>query len=85
MDCRKETMPAVGNPVRCTDGSWMTRAPQSCPNGHRFRPGATLVGHQPCSCRGGHTTWTCLACSAVMYGPALTAACRVLAGPAAVR
>jgi hypothetical protein len=45
-------MPAVGDLVRCTDGSWMTRPPQSCPHGHRLRPGAMLVGHQPCStCR----------------------------------
>ena len=49
-------------------------------------PGAMLVGHQPCStCRGGHTTWTRLACGAVVYGPPLRVDCRVLAGPAAVR
>jgi hypothetical protein len=45
-----------------------------------------LVGHQPCStCRGGHTTWTCLYYGAVVYGPALRVDCRVLAGPAVVR
>jgi hypothetical protein len=45
-----------------------------------------LVGHQPCStCRGGHTTWTCLYCGAVVYGPALRVDFRVLAGPAVVR
>jgi hypothetical protein len=37
-------MPAVGELVRCTDGSWMTRPPQSCPRGHLLRPGAMLVG-----------------------------------------
>jgi hypothetical protein len=79
-------MPAVGDLVRCTDGSWMTRPPQSCPHGHPLGPGATLVGHQPCStCRGGHTTWTCLECGAVVSGPPLTAACRILVGAAAVR
>jgi hypothetical protein len=63
-------VPAVGELVRCTDGSWMTRPPQSCPHGHLLRPGAMLVGHQPCStCRGGHTTWTCLDCGGVVYGP----------------
>jgi hypothetical protein len=42
-----------------------------------------LVGHQPCStCRGGHTTWTCLDCGGVAYGPALTADCRILVGAA---
>jgi hypothetical protein len=30
-------MPAVGELVRCTDGSWMARPPQSCPHGHRLR------------------------------------------------
>jgi hypothetical protein len=79
-------MSAVGELVRCTDGSWMTRSPQSCPHGHLFRPGAMLVGHQPCgTCRGGHTTWTCLECGGVVYGPPLTAGCRILVGAAAVR
>jgi hypothetical protein len=64
----------------------MTRPPQSCPHGHRLRPGAMLVGHQSCStCRGGHTTWTCLECGAVVYGPPLSPRCRVLHGAAAVR
>src|SRR5258705_7106097 len=77
-------MPAVGELVRCTDGSWMVRPPRRCPRGHRLDAGRTLVGHQPCDCVGGHTTWTCLACGGVVYAPPLTAACRVLAGPAAV-
>jgi hypothetical protein len=38
-------MPAVGDLVRCTDGSWMTRPPQSCQRGHPLGPGAMLVGH----------------------------------------
>jgi hypothetical protein len=37
-------MPAVGDLVRCTDGSWMTRPPQSCPRGHRFTGGRLLDG-----------------------------------------
>lgn len=57
--------------VRCSNGSWMIRPLQSCPHGHRFRPGATLVGHQPCSCRDGHASWTCLVCGAGVYGPRL--------------
>jgi hypothetical protein len=53
---------------------------------HQLEPGGMLVGHQPCrTCRGGHTTWTCLACGAVVYGPALTADCRVLVAAAPVR
>src|SRR6202035_2811623 len=80
-----DTCPAVGELVRCTGGSWMVRPPQRCPRGHRLGAGRTLVGHQPCDCVGGHTTWTCLACGGVVYAPPLTAACRVLAGPAAVR
>jgi hypothetical protein len=38
-------MPAVGELVRCTDGSWMVRPPQRCPRGHRLGAGRTLVGH----------------------------------------
>src|SRR6202008_3074819 len=76
-------VPAVGDLVRCTGGSWMTRPPQSCPHGHRLRPGAMVVGRQPCSrCRGGHTTWRCLDCGGVVYGPPLTAGCRILVGAA---
>jgi hypothetical protein len=41
---------------------------------------------QPCStCRGGHATWTCLDCGGVVYGPPLTAECRILVAAAAVR
>jgi hypothetical protein len=32
-----------------------------------------------------HTTWTCLDCGSVVYGPVLTADCRILVGAAAVR
>jgi hypothetical protein len=81
-----EFMPAVGDLVRCTTGVWIARPPQRCPNDHRFGPYRVLVGHQPCgTCRGGHTTWTCLECGGVVYGPPLTAGCQILVGAAAVR
>jgi hypothetical protein len=78
-------MPAVGELVRCTDGSWMIRPPERCPRGHRLGAGRVLVGHQPCSCPGGHTSWACRECGAVVYAPLLTAGCRILVGAAAVR
>jgi hypothetical protein len=77
-------MPAVGELVRCTDGRWMTRPPTHCPRGHRLQPGRVLVGHKVCSCRGGHTSWTC-ECGAAIFAPPLSADCRVLVGPAWVR
>ena len=73
----------LGELVRCTDGRSMARPPQRCPRGHRLGAHRVLVGHQPCSCRGGHTGWTCLECGATVYGPPLRVDCRVLAGPAA--
>jgi hypothetical protein len=78
-------MPAVGELVRSTNGSWMVRPPEHCPRGHRFGAGRVLVGHQPCSCRGGHTSWLCLECGAVVYAPPVNAGCRVLDGPGTVR
>jgi hypothetical protein len=62
-------MPAVGELVRCTDGRWMVRPPERCPRGHQLGAGRVLVGHQPCSCRGGHTSWFCLECGAIVYAP----------------
>ena len=42
-------MPAVGELVRCTDGSWMTRPPQSCPRGgDEFAIGLGDVVASPC-------------------------------------
>ena len=80
-------MPDVGDLVHLTDGRWMTLAPKRCPNGHQLGRGRALVGHAPCGCdeRGGHTSWRCRECDAVIYGPPLSAGCRPLAGPAAVR
>jgi len=63
----------------------MVRPPEFCPRRHRLGANRVLVGHQPCSCRGGHLSWFCLECGAVVYGPSVGASCRVLAGPAAVR
>jgi hypothetical protein len=77
---------AVGDLVRSTAGAWIARPPQRCPRGHWFGPNRVLVGHQPCgSCRGGHTTWACLECGGVVYGPPITAGCQILVGGAAVR
>ena len=33
------------------------------------RPTGMLVGRQPCSCCGGHMTWACRQCGAVVYAP----------------
>ena len=35
--------------------------------------------------RGGHTTWECVECGAVVYAPPLSPECRLLAGAAEVR
>jgi hypothetical protein len=32
-------MAAVGELVRCTNGSWMVRPPERCPRGHRLAAG----------------------------------------------
>lgn len=72
--------------VLSTDDAWIVRAPQRCPNGHTLAAGQVLVGHAACTGHGGgHTTWTCRACEATVYGPALGTHCSVLDGPAAVR
>lgn len=77
-------MNAVGEQVPSTEGGWIVRPPTRCPAGHDIGPGRVLVGHQPCSCRGGHTTWTC-ECGGTVYGPPVGEACRILAGAADVR
>ncbi|MGA5467195.1 hypothetical protein [Mycobacterium sp. NPDC050041] len=73
--------------VPCTTGGWMVRPPKHCPNGHSLGPGRVLVGNQPCGAcrRGGHTSWMCRECEAIIYRPPMGSACRVLHGPAAVR
>jgi hypothetical protein len=57
---------------------------QHCPRGHRLTPGRALIGHQPCSCPGGHTSWACRECGAMVYAPPIGPRCRVLHGAAAV-
>ena len=69
-------MPAVGELVRCTNGSWMVRPPERCPRGQQLRAHRVLIDHPPCSCVGGHTSWTCLECGATVYGPPLRVSCR---------
>jgi len=79
--------PAVGDLIRSTTGAWITRPPTRCPNGHQFGPGRVFVGHQACLGHGGggHTSWHCRTCDAVVYGPPLNTHCTGLEGPAVVR
>lgn len=75
-----EHMASLGQLVPCTEGGWMPYPPQRCPHGHPLGPGKMLVGYQPCAghCRGGHTTWQCLRCDAVVFWPGVGAGCRLL-------
>lgn len=75
-------MPAVGELVRSTTGEWIVRPPERCLRGHLLGPHRALVGHQPCGCgrRGGHMTWRCRLCDAVVYAPPPAPDCRPLAG-----
>lgn len=76
----------VGDLVQTSRG-WVVSPPIHCPNGHRLGPGRVLVGHQVCGGEdpGGHTTWRCIECDAVVYAPEIGPVCQVLHGPAAVR
>jgi hypothetical protein len=72
--------------VQTTAGTWITRPPARCPNGHPLGPNQVLVGHVACLGHGGgHTSWHCRVCDAVVYGPPLNTHCTTLEGPAAVR
>ena len=73
--------------VQTTDGKWIIRPPTRCPNGHRLGANQVLVGHVACLGHGGggHTSWHCRTCDAVVYGPPLAKHCTALEGPAAVR
>jgi hypothetical protein len=77
----------VGDLIYCPDGTAAVCAPTRCPHGHQLGPGKMLGGHQPCNCRarGGHITWECLECCAVVYAPPFMADCQPLGGAAAVR
>jgi len=77
----------LGELVHTTDGKWMTRGPERCPNGHPLGPNQVLVGHVACLGHGGggHTSWHCRTCDAVVDGPPLNTHCHTLDGPAVVR
>jgi hypothetical protein len=77
----------LGDLVQTTDGKWMTRPPSRCPNGHPLRANQALAGHVACRGLGGggHTSWHCRTCDAVVSGPPLNTHCPALEGPAAVR
>jgi hypothetical protein len=62
-------MAAVGDLVRCTNGAWMVKPPARGPSGHWPGPDRILVGHPPCSHRGGPTSREC---NAVVYAPGAT-------------
>ena len=75
-----------GELVRTTNGQWITKPPNRCPNGHILGPNQVLVGHVACLGQGGgHTTWHSRTCDAMVYGSPLNVHCTALTGPAAVR
>lgn len=79
-------MHQAGDLVQDGQGRWITYAPTRCPNWHELGAGRVLVGHLACSTHaGGHTTWACRECDAVVYGPPVDPVCSVLNGPAVVR
>src|SRR5262245_39158811 len=86
-DGRSTLEGVLGDLVQTTDGKWITRPPRRCPNGHPLGPNQVLVGHVACLGHGGggHTSWHCRACDAVVYGPPLNTRCTCLEGPAVVR
>src|SRR5215213_834363 len=73
--------------VETTTGKWITRPPARCPNGHTLGPNQVLVGHMACLGHGGggHTSWHCRTCDAVVYGAPMAAHCSALDEPATVR
>lgn len=68
-----------------TAKGWELLAPTECINGHPLGPNRTLVGHQPCDCRGSHMGWTCLVCNETFYWPPTDPTCSVLTSAATVR
>lgn len=76
-----------GDSVRTASGKWTTHSLITCPNGHSLGPNQILVGHVACLGHGGggHASWHCRACDAVVYGPPLNKHCAALKGPASVR
>ena len=73
----------VGDLVRTPRGNWATSAPTHCANGHWLGPNRVTVGYQACRGQhaGGHTSWFCLECGDVTYGPPPSADCDIATGP----
>jgi len=61
-------MPDVGDLIHTTAGTWITHPPTRCPNAHQLGPNQILVGHVACLGHGGggHTSWHCRRCDAVV-------------------
>jgi hypothetical protein len=79
-------MPDVGDLIRTTAGTWITRPPACCSNGQDLGTDRLLVGHEACLGHGlGQTTWMCRACGVIVYGPPKGSHCAALDGPASVR
>jgi hypothetical protein len=73
----------VGDLVRTTAGTWITKPPSRCTRGHELGPNQVLVGQVACLGHGGggHTTWHCGTCprdEPPTYGPPLAKHCTVL-------
>jgi hypothetical protein len=68
--------PGSGSPTRRPDARTDTASART-----------SLVGHVVCLGHGGggHTSWHCRTCDAVVYGPPMAKHCTALEGPAAVR
>jgi hypothetical protein len=76
----------LGSWCKQQPGSGLPHPPARCPNGHPLGPNQVLVGHVACLGHGGgHTSWHCRACDAVVFGPPLNTHCTTLEGPATVR
>src|ERR1700716_2304635 len=69
-----------GQLIRAIDGTWMTKPPSRCPTRRLPDPNQVLVGHVACLGHGGggHTSWHCRTCDAVLYGPPLNSHCTAL-------
>jgi len=65
---------AVGELVRCINGAWMARPPQSCPRGIGCGRDHSIVCSVACS-YGRHLTWRCGQCGAATYRPPLGPDC----------
>jgi hypothetical protein len=72
----------LGELVQTAAGKWITHPPTRCPNGHPLGPSQVLVGHVACLGHGGggHTSWHCPTCDAVLYGPPMNSHCTALEG-----